>query len=124
MSDSDHDPNPRPLKRPRTTTPSPKDLERLPEQQLLLALPSLLIHPPGHKYHAISLYWSVNALRRCLTLENGLEALEECRIWTSLAEVGMMAVEAVAVCGAKGEWEWAKDLGIEVSVGYRLIVRF
>jgi hypothetical protein len=62
----------------------------LPPPHLLLALPSLLIHPPTHKYHLQSLLLSQRALRRCLALpESELDRDIECRAWTALAEIGI-----------------------------------
>jgi hypothetical protein len=107
------DGSPRPLKRTRTS-PQPKELKPLPPQHLLLTLPSL-VHPPGHKYHVLGLYRSLKALGRCLTLDGGMDAPEECRVWTAFAEIGMKAVEASVASGGSGEWEWAKGLENEVS---------
>ncbi|KAF8167157.1 hypothetical protein B0H34DRAFT_791923 [Crassisporium funariophilum] len=88
------DDNPRPSKRARTTSSTPEDtticaqkLSPIPPAQLMLALPSLLAHPPTHRLHTRSLYLSRFALRKALGLGQ-LELSEECRAWTELAEVG------------------------------------
>ncbi|KAF8059472.1 hypothetical protein FPV67DRAFT_1633690 [Lyophyllum atratum] len=82
------------------TTPTKENprgvaFQRLPPATLLLALPSLLLHPPSHKLHLQSVSLAQHALRRCLALP-ALEPAEECRAWTGLAELGMMRLEA---CG-------------------------
>ncbi|KAJ7683529.1 hypothetical protein B0H17DRAFT_31447 [Mycena rosella] len=71
--------NPRPPKRARTTPPADicstkieaiSESQRLRGPQLLLALPSLVIHPPTHAAHTRALAVSLLALRRCLGLPN------------------------------------------------------
>ncbi|KAF7324307.1 hypothetical protein MVEN_02649600 [Mycena venus] len=92
--------SPRPQKRARTTPPTdicakgPEN--QLHGAQLLLALPSLLAHPPTHSEHKRALALSLLALRRCLGLPNpgrdngsrgqagtalDLSQPDECRAW-------------------------------------------
>ncbi|PPR08179.1 hypothetical protein CVT24_001529, partial [Panaeolus cyanescens] len=89
------DDNPRPSKRTRFSSSSddmaplsvPEASTRLPQSMLLLSLPTLLQHPPGHKHHSRSLFLSLFALRKCLS-SGGLDVNAECRAWTDLAELG------------------------------------
>lgn len=81
------DDNPRPSKRQRTSSLSAIELAPLPDSALLLSLPSLLLHPPNHPNHTRSLWLSLFALRKCLTLST-LEPYEECRALTEVAEIG------------------------------------
>ncbi|KAK2460063.1 hypothetical protein APHAL10511_007897 [Amanita phalloides] len=91
------DNNPRPQKRQRlapvsNTNKDAPDSERLPPipySTLLLALPSILIHPPTHPHHQLSLHLSSEALETCLGLPD-IEGDLECRAWTALAEVGLI----------------------------------
>ncbi|KAF8890107.1 hypothetical protein BD779DRAFT_1671467 [Infundibulicybe gibba] len=116
--------NPRPQKRqrrdssssPETTVaaaPSPvaSNLRPLPPAILLLSLPSILLHPPTHRNHALSLCLSLLALRRCLSLPD-LDRDIECRAWTALAEIGMIVIDGGYE--ATGE-EWAAGVGVEVE---------
>ncbi|KAF9055616.1 hypothetical protein BJ165DRAFT_1427330 [Panaeolus papilionaceus] len=87
------DDNPRPCKRTKFSS-SPEEIPplavpttRLPQHILLLSLPTLLQHPPGHRHHSRSLFLSLLALRKCLAL-GGLDVNAECRAWTELAELG------------------------------------
>ena len=83
------DNNPRPSKRQRTSSLSVPAIELppLPDSALLLSLPSLLLHPPNHPNHTWSLWLSLFALRKCLTLPT-LEPYEQCRALTEVAEIG------------------------------------
>lgn len=83
------DGNPRPSKRQRTSSLSTSAIELtpLPRSALLLSLPSLLLHPPNHRNHTRSLWLSLFALRKCLTLPN-IDPYEECRALTEVAEIG------------------------------------
>ncbi|KAF8816161.1 hypothetical protein BYT27DRAFT_7128066 [Phlegmacium glaucopus] len=83
------DDEPRPSKRQRTSSLSGPTIELtpLPRSALLLSLPSLLLHPPNHQHHTRSLWLSLFALRKCLTLPT-LEPYEECRALTEVAEIG------------------------------------
>ncbi|KAF9476022.1 hypothetical protein BDN70DRAFT_839938 [Pholiota conissans] len=74
----------RPLKRQKMDY---SDLKSIPFDILLVSLPNLLAHPPTHRYHTRSLFLTLFALRKCLSLPN-LDADVECRAWTELAEVG------------------------------------
>lgn len=87
-------------------------LKPMPSPALLVSLPGLLIHPPNHRYHVLSLQLSLKALRKCLGLP-GLTPEVECRAWMGFAEVGMNVIG-----GGLTEDEgcvWAK--GIEAEVG-------
>jgi len=91
------DDNPRPLKRQRIESIQDTDkdasnaqnLNSIPCSTLLLALPSILIHPPMHPHHQTSLQLSSAALKKCLELPE-IEKDLECRAWTALAEVGII----------------------------------
>jgi hypothetical protein len=67
-------------------------LRPLSTPDLLLALPSLFLHPPEHPYYTRSIDLSLRAVRRCLQLP-ALPPETECRAWTALAEIGMRAVQ-------------------------------
>ncbi|KAH9854482.1 hypothetical protein C2E23DRAFT_726704 [Lenzites betulinus] len=67
------------------------ELRPLPPAVLLVNLPSLLAHPPNHKYYVHSLVLSLSALRKCLAIPALLPDIE-CRAWTSLAELGMRVI--------------------------------
>ncbi|KAJ6544356.1 hypothetical protein B0H19DRAFT_1170438 [Mycena capillaripes] len=130
--------NPRPQKRARMTPPSDNFSTKdgpethLHGAQLLLALPSLLVHPPTHADHKKALCVSLLALRRSLGLVNpgghdnsgriqggrksggsasalDLSQPDECRAWCALAEVGLCVLE-----GGFGAEAWA--VGIESEV--------
>jgi len=62
-------------------------MKPLPLVVVLFSLPSLLAHPPTHRYYDCSLFLALTALRKCLLL-SGLDYITECRAWTELAEVG------------------------------------
>ncbi|KAJ7039378.1 hypothetical protein C8F04DRAFT_1392448 [Mycena alexandri] len=133
--------NPRPHKRARTTPPTEarltKDEKMLETQlqgsQLLLALPSLLVHPPTHSEHKKALAVSLLALRRCLGLSNpkgqvyagagdrmqsdrkggpqsDLSPPDECRAWCALAEIGLCVLD-----GGFGAEPWAAGVESEVD---------
>ncbi|KAF8079396.1 hypothetical protein FPV67DRAFT_1664028 [Lyophyllum atratum] len=91
---------------PTKANPGGAALQRLPPATLLLALPSLLLHPPSHKLHLQSVSLAQHALRRCLALP-ALEPAEECRAWTGLAELGMMRLEAFGDGVGMGDVEQA-----------------
>lgn len=88
-----NDINPRPIKRLRVSKGSNGPqlaYEPIPQPQLLLALPSLLHHPPTHKYHKRALELSRLSLKSCLeniTMCSSLDKPAECRAWTELAEL-------------------------------------
>lgn len=79
------DSNERPFKRQKIQL---DDTKPIPSDVLLLSLPHLITHPPTHKYHTRSLFLTLFALRRCLSLPD-LDTAVECRAWTELAEVGL-----------------------------------
>ncbi|KAJ6579637.1 hypothetical protein DFH09DRAFT_912985 [Mycena vulgaris] len=90
--------------------------------QLLLALPSLLGHPPTHTAHTRALAVSLVALRRCLGIPGGagdLSPPDECRAWCALAEVGLCVLE-----GGFGAEPWAAGIPGEVerALGKALII--
>ncbi|KAJ7062788.1 hypothetical protein C8F01DRAFT_1135243 [Mycena amicta] len=130
------DNNPRPHKRARTTPPTDEIVkaEELHGPQLLLALPSLLLHPPTHANHKRSLWLSLLALRRCLGLPNPGQSLgevkkaawdisstplDECRAWCSLAEVEISILE-----GGFGDEDWTEGIEGEVqkALGKALVI--
>jgi hypothetical protein len=100
--------------------------------QLLLALPSLLAHPPTHVSHTRALALSLLALRRCLGVPNpgssdrkiagrksgaasgkdawALSPTDECRAWCALAEVGLCVLE-----GGFGTEAWAAGIESEID---------
>ncbi|KAK0436222.1 hypothetical protein EV421DRAFT_1981243 [Armillaria borealis] len=87
-------------------------LTPLPPSILLVSLPSILIHPPTHRYHAQSLCLSLLALRRCLTLPN-LTPEVECRAWTALVEVGMLVIGGGF--SQNDDHLWTRGIEIEVE---------
>ncbi|KAL1666869.1 hypothetical protein GGF50DRAFT_125354 [Schizophyllum commune] len=91
------------------STPAAEDEMRqpLPPAVLLLSMPKLLIQPPSHPQHELSLCLSILALRKCLKITN-LSAVDECRCHTGIAEIGLIALR-----GGFAEKEdslWAEDL--------------
>ena len=90
-------------------------LKVLPPAALLSSLPGLLIHPPNHKYYVLSLQLSLNALRRCLSLQ-ALSPELECRAWTGLAEVGMRVVSGGFSQSSSEEHGWARGVEAEVCL--------
>ncbi|KAJ7740570.1 hypothetical protein B0H16DRAFT_1324320 [Mycena metata] len=103
---------------------------RLQSAQLLLAFPSLLVHPPTHSGHKKALAVSLLALRRCLGLPNpscqlfagagdrmhsgrpqlDLSPPDECRAWCALAEIGLCVLD-----GGFGAEPWAAGVESEVD---------
>ncbi|KAF5312032.1 hypothetical protein D9619_002393 [Psilocybe cf. subviscida] len=77
----------RPLKRQRLDSPPTRSHLPIPADALLLALPSLLAHPPTHRNHAQSLVLSQLALRKYLTSPQ-LDSISEFRALVELAEIG------------------------------------
>ena len=107
-------PSSSPTKLPTTPSrPSSQNpLKPLPPAILLVSLPSLLAHPPNHKFYVHSLVLSLTALRKCLTLP-ALSPEIECRAWTGLAEIGMRVI-----AGGLHENEdcpWAHGIEAEAS---------
>ncbi|KIM38243.1 hypothetical protein M413DRAFT_447988 [Hebeloma cylindrosporum] len=82
MNDGDGDL--RPSKRQKLEHPTTRPL---PADVLLLSLPQLLQHPPTHRHHTRSLFLSLFAMRKYLSLP-GLDSILECRASTELAEIG------------------------------------
>ncbi|KAJ7775702.1 hypothetical protein DFH07DRAFT_984776 [Mycena maculata] len=130
--------NPRPQKRVRITPPTDVRVSsNVPESQLrgpqlLLALPSLLVHPPTNSAHTRALCISLLALRRCLDVPNpgyssgsagngacDLNPPDECRAWCALAEIGLSVLE-----GGFGAEAWAAGIEGEVerALGKALII--
>ncbi|CAK5275928.1 unnamed protein product [Mycena citricolor] len=122
-------PSPRPFKRIRVTPPGDTTytvhaaVPRLSGSQLLLALPSVLVHPPTHTAHKRTLYLSLLSLRRCLCLPNpggirrgdgsaawDLSQTDECRAWCALAEIGLIVLE-----GGFGDEPWASGIESEID---------
>nr|GAT51110.1 predicted protein [Mycena chlorophos] len=128
--------SPRPHKRARISPPSDdhEKTSQLHGPQLLLALPSLLLHPPTHENHKRSLWLSLLALRRCLGLPNPGQPLgkkkkvpwditstplDECRAWCALAEVGILILE-----GGFGDEDWTEGIEGEIqkALGKALVI--
>ncbi|OCH87544.1 hypothetical protein OBBRIDRAFT_796085 [Obba rivulosa] len=117
------DDNPRPSKRTRLESVSkapPSEasaaaLTPLPPPVLLVSLPGLLAHPPNHRFYVQSLYLSILALRKCLSLP-ALSPEIECRAWTQLAELGMKAVDGGLSVNAA--YPWAKGIEAEVEKAF------
>ncbi|OJT13950.1 hypothetical protein TRAPUB_9489 [Trametes pubescens] len=91
---------------------SQEELKPLPPAVLLVNLPSLLAHPPNHKYYVHSLVLSLSALRKCLTLPALLPDIE-CRAWTGLAELGMRVI--AGGFSQSEEYGWATGIEAEVE---------
>ncbi|KIL71185.1 hypothetical protein M378DRAFT_154670 [Amanita muscaria Koide BX008] len=98
MLTSTADGNPRPLKRQRVDTMpisiegnalDAQNLAPIPPANLLLVLPSLLLHPPTHLRHQLSLELASAAVKKLLSLPD-LDGGMECRAWTALAELGIV----------------------------------
>ncbi|KAI0674000.1 hypothetical protein C8Q78DRAFT_1076945 [Trametes maxima] len=104
-----------PLKQPsqasQSSQPEPA-LKPLPPAVLLVNLPSLLAHPPNHRYYVHSLVLSLTALRKCLALP-ALSPDVECRAWTGLAELGMRVI--AGGYSQDEEHAWAKGIEAEVE---------
>ncbi|KAL1753050.1 hypothetical protein FB107DRAFT_292705 [Schizophyllum commune] len=105
------------------STPAAEDELRqpLPSTVLLLSMPKLLIQPPSHPQHELSLCLSILALRKCLKITN-LSAVDECRCHTGIAEIGLIALR-----GGFAEKEdslWAEDLlgDVERSISQGLVL--
>ncbi|KAJ7476881.1 hypothetical protein B0H11DRAFT_1303136 [Mycena galericulata] len=134
--------NPRLPKRARITPPTDTysgsgSTSQLHGPQLLLAIPSLLAHPPTNSAHTRALCVSLLALRRCLGVPNpsggrdtgrtgksivgawDLSPPDECRAWCALAETGLCVIE-----GGFGTEPWAMGIGGEVerALGKALII--
>ncbi|KAJ7618530.1 hypothetical protein FB45DRAFT_931858 [Roridomyces roridus] len=123
--------SPRPAKRVRLTPP--EEDKQLRGPQLLLAIPSLLAHPPTNGAHARALSVSLLALRRCLGIPNPggmstkrrlageahLSQPDECRAWIALAEIGLCVLE-----GGFEDQSWAAGIDGEVerALGKALII--
>ncbi|OSD01133.1 hypothetical protein PYCCODRAFT_1468829 [Trametes coccinea BRFM310] len=91
---------------------SDSDLKPLPPAVLLVSLPSILAHPPNHKYYVHSLVLSLKALRKCLSLPALLPDIE-CRAWTGLAELGMRVI--AGGFSQSQEHPWANGIESEVE---------
>ena len=113
------DDNPRPSKRQRTSSLSISAIELvpLPDSALLLSLPSLLLHPPNHRNHRQSLWLSLFALRKCLTLSK-LEPYEECRALTEVAEIGFKIGRADSDIESEVEKSITKAVGFLEQISY------
>ncbi|TFK32119.1 hypothetical protein BDQ12DRAFT_617655 [Crucibulum laeve] len=119
----DVDDNPRPLKRQRRAYSPPKLplLEPISPENLLLALPKLLAHPPAHHQHARALSLSRFALQRCLNSPS-LESDMECRAWTALAEVGFRI--GLEVPGIENEVEKALTKALLIAQKHPSLRRY
>lgn len=96
--------------------PSDVTLTPLPPAVLLVSLPSLLAHPPNHRFYIQSLVLSLAALRKCLSIP-ALSPEVECRAWTGLAEIGMKVISG----GMSQDvaHPWAERIEAEVCGGTR-----
>ncbi|RPD54496.1 hypothetical protein L226DRAFT_539879 [Lentinus tigrinus ALCF2SS1-7] len=108
-----------PVSRPELSSTSPDlkqqqdcGLRPIPPAILLVSLPSLLAHPPNHRYYVHSLVLSLTALRKCLALP-ALSPEIECRAWTGLAEIGMRVISGGM--SQSEEHVWAKGIESEVE---------
>lgn len=84
-------------------------------------MPKLLIQPPSHPQHELSLCLSLLSLRKCLKISN-LGVLDECRCHTGIAEIGLIALR-----GGYAEQEdstWADGLlsDIEKAISQGLVL--
>ncbi|KAI0756062.1 hypothetical protein C8Q80DRAFT_1090902 [Daedaleopsis nitida] len=104
------DPALRPDFKRRTT--SQEGLKPIPTALLLVSLPSLLSHPPNHKFYVHSLVLSLAALRKCLALP-ALSPDIECRAWTGMAELGMRVISGG--WSQREENAWARGIELEVE---------
>ncbi|KAF7783867.1 hypothetical protein Agabi119p4_32 [Agaricus bisporus var. burnettii] len=101
--DDDGEQNPRPTKRQKTEDTISAETPKLPHltlANLLLSLPSLLLHPPTHTNHERSLALSYNALNQCNVLTS-LDRVVECRAATGLVELGLQI--GLSTPGVQGE---------------------
>ncbi|RDX44285.1 hypothetical protein OH76DRAFT_1359850 [Lentinus brumalis] len=98
----------------RTASQQQRDLslKPIPPAILLVSLPSLLAHPPNHRFYIHSLVLSLTALRKCLALP-ALSPEIECRAWTGLAEIGMRVISGGM--SQSEEHVWAKGIEAEVE---------
>ena len=95
------------------------DFSGLPTPVFLLSLPTIVQHPPDHPEYPQSLQLSLEALRRCISLQatsnQALDAAlnfdQECRAFGMLAEIGLK----VLIAGLRYQ-PWAKGLESEVSL--------
>ncbi|KAH7882576.1 hypothetical protein F5I97DRAFT_1969951 [Phlebopus sp. FC_14] len=137
------DDSPRPQKRQRTDPsryykaelpaiqsihrpyPSPSHQHQHQRQHLAEAqpptLPSLPVHPPTHEGYALSLFSSLQALRRCLD-QHALMPDVEARAWTALAEVGMRVVESGFSASAEHAWAVGVEQEVEKALAKGLVI--
>jgi hypothetical protein len=104
--------NPRPAKRQKIQ-PEPSFEPQKPPQltlaDLLLSLPSLLLHPPTHTNHERALALSHYALKKASTMTS-LDKVVECRAATGLAELGLQI--GLSSSGIKDEIQKAITKGV------------
>lgn len=101
-------------KRKRSPSPRKEPIDppaRLQPHELLLELPNILAHPPGHKLFVASCVASLAALRACAELESVAPDVE-CRAWTGYAEVAVRVV--CSGWAADERFPWANRLEDEV----------
>lgn len=113
--DDDGEQNPRPTKRQKTEDTISAETPRLPHltlANLLLSLPSLLLHPPTHTNHERSLALSYNALNQCNVLTS-LDRVVECRAATGLVELGLQI--GLSTPGVQGEIQKALTKAVSIS---------
>ena len=80
--------------------------------EVLLELPSLLVHPPGHKSYVASIVASLASLRACAAVQ-GVAPDVECKTWIAFAELGLRCVGA-GWCMDAEYFPWASGLDDEV----------
>jgi hypothetical protein len=112
--------HPRPLKRARLVSdsssssppPTKSSLSPIPTPILLLSLPRLLLQPPNHPQHVLSLSLSLCAIRKCLEID-GLDSDIECRAWTAFAELASLVISG-GFHRNPDEHPWAQGVETEV----------
>ncbi|KIY43932.1 hypothetical protein FISHEDRAFT_51821 [Fistulina hepatica ATCC 64428] len=93
---------------PVDASPKPEDVPNM-----LLCMPAAFIKPPGHEERASSLCASLFAIRKCIALPD-LAPDEECRAWTTLAELGLIIIKD-GYCADGSIHKWAHGVLEEVE---------
>src|SRR5262249_17344338 len=121
--DDDREQNTRPTKRQKTEEKNSAQALELPPltlANLLLCLPSLLLHPPTHTNHERSLALSYTALNRCNVLTS-LDRVVECRAATGLVELGLQI--GLSTPGVQGEIQKALTKAVSILRSSDLFIR-
>lgn len=125
--DDDREQDSRPAKRQKTeerASAEPENLPPLTLANLLLSLPSLLLHPPTHTNHERSLALSYAALNQCNTLTS-LDRVVECRAATGLVELGLQI--GLSAPGVQGEIQKALTKAVSItwsSYSFSMLIPF